>query len=118
MRPFHFLVASAILGLGLAGTAYAADPRVPTTGSAQGEIIPNALPGGGTPHTGSPEGHLIAPSGIVPQTGQAQTVEPYNSLPGLGTSFGEAQPHTDVTSPPGVVPQTGSAQGPQSPGSL
>lgn len=117
MRQFQLVIASATFGLALAGSAHADDTRVPITGSAQGVIVPNALPGGGPPHTTVPEGHLIAPRNAVPQTGSAQSVQPPSSLPGVPGHFSEAQPHTDVTSPQGVVPLTGSAQGAQPPGS-
>lgn len=116
MRPFHILVASAALGLGLAGIARADDARVPTTGSAQGEIVPNALPGGGPPHARVPEGHLTAPTGAVPQ-GSAQGVQPPNSLPGATGPIGEAQPHSDVTASPNLVPNN-SAAGVETPNSM
>lgn len=105
MRPFHILVASAVLGLGLAGTAYADDPRVPTTGGAQGEIVPNALPGGGPAHVRVPEGHIIAPTGVTPQSAEGLS-QPRNSLSGATGPIGEAQPHADVTGSPGAVPNS------------
>lgn len=117
MSRFYTFLASAALGLSIASAAMADDTRLPSTGSAQGLIVPNALPGGGPPHTARPEGHLIAPSGAVPQTGSAQSVQPPGSLPTVSGRFGEAQPHTDVTSPRGIVPLTGSAQGAQPPAS-
>ncbi len=46
MRQFQLVIASATFGLALAGSAHADDTRVPITGSAQGVIVPNALPGG------------------------------------------------------------------------
>ncbi len=101
-------VAAAIL-LGVAaqaGTALADDTRVPVTGSAQGEIVPNALPGGGPAHARVNEGHLVAPSGQTPVFGSAQGVQPPNSLPGSTKPIGEAQPHSDVTSPAGLIPQS------------
>lgn len=117
MSRFYMIIASAALGLTMASAASANDARVPVTGSAQGVIVPNALPGGGPPHTAMPEGHLIAPSAAVPQTGSAQSVQPPGSLPTASGQFGEAQPHSDVTSPRGVVPLTGSALGAQPPAS-
>ena len=88
------------------GIARADDARVPVTGSAQGEIVPNALPGGGPPHARVNEGHLIAPSGQTPVVGSAQGIQPPNSLPGATQPNGEAQPHSDVTSPAGLVPRS------------
>lgn len=117
MNRLTILIASATFALTSVSAAIANDARVPMTGSAQGMIVPNALPGGGPAHTALPEGHLIAPTGAVPQTGSAQSVESPASLPGTFARSGEAQPHTDVTSPPGIVPLTGSAQGAQPPGS-
>jgi len=117
MNRFNILIASSILAMTSASVAFANDPRVPVTGSEQGMIVPDALPSGGPAHTALPEGHLIAPTGAVPQTGSAQSVETPGSLPGISGRFGEAQPHTDVTSPTGIVPQTGSVQGAQPPGS-
>lgn len=105
-RPrYSFLAAAALLGTLVVGTANAADPRVPQGGSAQGEIVPNALPGGGPAHVQLPEGHLIAPSGVVPQ-GSAQGLVPLNAVPGATGLSGEARPHSDVTSPAGVVPNS------------
>ena len=101
-----FLVAAALLASIAAGSAWADDARVPVTGAAQGEIVPNALPGGGPPHTRVNEGHLVAPSGQTPLVGSAQGIEPPNSLPGATRPIGEAQPHSDVTSPAGLVPRS------------
>lgn len=101
---YSFLAAAALLGTLVVGTANAADPRVPQ-GSAQGEIVPNALPDGGPAHARLPEGHLIAPSGAVPQ-GSAQGLVPLNAVPGATGLSGEAWPHSDVTSPAGVVPNS------------
>jgi hypothetical protein len=81
---YRALATMALFGTLAVGTARADDARVPTTGSAQGEIVPNALPGGGPPHARLPEGHLIAPSGETPVVGSAQGVQPPNSLPGAG----------------------------------
>lgn len=100
------LVAAALLGLVAAETARADDTRVPQTGSAQGEIVPNALPDGGPPHARVNEGHLIAPSGQTPVAGSAQGIQPPNSMPGARKPAGEAQPHSDVTSPAGLIPQS------------
>ncbi len=57
------------------GIARAGDARVPEIGSAQGEIVPDALPGGGPPHARVNEGHLAAPSGQTPVVGSAQGQE-------------------------------------------
>lgn len=108
MRPFHILVASAALGFALSGVARADDPRVPSQGSEQGEIVPNALPDGGPPHVSVPRGHLIAPTGAVPQ-GSAQGIQPRNSVPGPTGPTGEAQPHADVTASPALVPNSSAA---------
>ena len=102
---YSFLAAAALLGALAVGTTRADDPRVPQGGSAQGEIVPNALPGGGPAHTQLPEGHLIAPSGAVPQ-GSAQGLVPLNAVPGATGLSGEARPHSDVTSPIGLVPNS------------
>ena len=110
---YSFLAAAALLGTLAMGTAHADDPRVPQGGSAQGEIVPNALSGGGPAHVQLPEGHLIAPSGATPQ-GAAQGLVPFNAVPGATGLSGEVRPHSDVTSPAGVVPN--SAEGaPSSP---
>jgi len=115
--PHHCtLAAAAVLGFLSVGVAYANDTRVPQTGSQQGEIVPNALPGGEAPHARLPGGHVIAPSGINPQVGSQAGVQTPNAVPGSTRLTGEAQPHTDVTSPPGIVPQASEA-GPNSPGS-
>lgn len=87
-----------------AGTVRADDTRVPATGSAQGEIVPNALPGGGPAHTRLPEGHMIAPSGQAPDVGSSRGIQPPNSPPGATALNGEAQPHSDVVSPAGLIP--------------
>lgn len=101
------LAAAILLGVGAqAGIARADDARVSVTGSAQGEIVPNALPGGGPPHARVNEGHLVAPSGQTPVVGSAQGIQPPNSLPGATRPIGEAQPHSDVTSPAGLTPQS------------
>jgi hypothetical protein len=101
------LAAAILLGVGAqAGIARANDARVPVTGSAQGEIVPNALPGGGPRHARVNEGHLVAPSGQTPVVGSAQGIQPPNSLPGATRPIGEAQPHSDVTSPDGLIPQS------------
>jgi len=76
------------------------------TGSARGEIVPNALPDGGPPHTRVNEGHLVAPSGQTPVVGSAQGIQPFNSLPGATQLIKEAQPHSDVTSPAGLIPRS------------
>jgi len=110
------LATATLLGALAVNTAHANDPRVPTTGSQQGEIVPNALPGGGPAHASIPEGHLIAPSGQSPQVGSAQGIQPSNSVPGMRGLSDEAQPHADVTSPAGLVPN--SNQTPRQPGSL
>ena len=93
------LAAAILVGVATqSGVARADDSRVPVAGSAQGEIVPNALPGGGPPHTWVNEGHLVAPSGQTPVVGSAQGIQPPNSLPGATRPIGEAQPHSDVTS--------------------
>lgn len=102
----YFFAAAALLGIISTGAARADDARVPQTGSAQGEIVPNALPGGGPPHARVNEGHLIAPSGQTPVVGSAQGIQPPNSLPGAAGPAGEAQPHSDVTSPTGLIPRS------------
>lgn len=101
------LAAAILVGVGAqAGIARADDARVPVTGSAQGEIVPNALPGGGPPHARINEGHLVAPSGQTPVVGSAQGIQAPNSLPGATRAIGEAQPHSDVTSPAGLIPRS------------
>lgn len=108
MQASHYrlFTAAAVLGLLAVGTAYANDPRVPTTGSNQGEIVPNALPGGGPPHAPLPEGHTIAPSGASPRVGSEAGVQPSNAAPGTAGLSGEARPHADVMSPAGIVPRS------------
>lgn len=113
---YHLLGTAVFLGTLAIGTAHANDARVPPTGSAQGEIVPNALPGGGPTHVRIPEGHLIAPSDQSPRVGSAQGIQPPNSVPGAMASTGEAQPHSDVTSPAGLVPNS-SEGAPRQPGS-
>ena len=103
---YRVLAAAALFGTFAVGTAHANDTRVPTTGSQQGEIVPNALPGGGPAHVALPLGHLIAPSAQSPQTGSAQGIQPANAIPGVAGVSGEARPHTDVTSPKGLVPRS------------
>ncbi len=102
--PYRVLAAALLLGTLAVGAAGANDARVPSTGSAQGEIVPNALPGGGPAHIAIPEGHLIAPSGQSPRVGSAQGIQPSNSIPGARGRSGEAQRHSDVTSPAGLLP--------------
>ncbi len=89
-----------------ASTARADDARVPVTGSAQGEIVPNALPDGGLQHARVNEGHLVAPSGQTPIVGSVQSIQPSNFLPGARRLIGEAQRHSDVTSPAGLIPRS------------
>lgn len=103
---YRALAAMVLFSTVTVGSARADDARVPTTGSAQGEIVPNALPGGGPPHTRLPEGHLIAPNGETPVVGSAQGVQPPNSLPGARALNGEAQAHSDVASPAGLIPNS------------
>jgi hypothetical protein len=104
------LVAAAFALLSFSG-ARAADPVVPSTGSAQGITVPHATPGEPTHrHNSATEGHLIAPAGQQGQSAQ-QGVTPVNSLPGVNAGAGVSQPHADVVSPRGVVPEVGSAQG-------
>lgn len=110
------ILAAVLLGVLAANTARANDPRVPTTGSAQGEIVPNALPGGGPAHASTPQGHLIAPRGQSPKVGSVQGVHPRNSIPGTIGLSGESQPHTDVTSPAGLIPNSNEGA-PRQPGS-
>lgn len=100
------LAAAALFGILAAGTVRADDTRVPTTGSAQGEIVPNALPGGGPAHTRLPKGHMIAPSGQAPDVGSSRGIQPPNSPPGATALNGEAQPHSDVVSPAGLIPNS------------
>lgn len=102
--------------IGFASMAWADDPRVPQTGSQQGETVPHALPGQDIHHPGGPP-QLTAPTGLTPQTGSEQSVETPNSLPGSTRPTGEAQPHNDIVSSPGAVPRTGSIQGQHLPGS-
>lgn len=111
---FRVLAAAVLFGALATGAARANDARVPLTGSSQGEIVPNALPGGGLAHVAVPEGHLVAPSGQSPRVGSAQGIQPPNSVPGAMASSGEAQPHSDVTSPTGLVPNSNRA--PRQPG--
>lgn len=105
------VLAAAAFALISVGAAQAADPVVPTTGSAQGITVPHALPGEPT-HSHNPaiEGHLTSPTG---QQGQAseQGINPANSVPGSEMRLGDFQPHNDVQSPGGIVPEVGSAQG-------
>lgn len=103
---YRVFAAAALFGTLAAGAAHANDTRVPTTGSQQGEIVPNALPGGGPAHVALPQGHLIAPSGQSPRTGSAQGIQPTNAVPGVAGISGEARPHTDVTSPRGIIPNS------------
>jgi hypothetical protein len=63
---YSFLAATALFAALAVGRARADDTRVAQTGSAQGEIVPNAFPGGGPPHVRISKGHLIAPVGITP----------------------------------------------------
>lgn len=114
--PYRVLAVAILLGTLAAGTARANDARVPTTGSAQGEIVPNALPGGGPAHVSIPEGHLIAPSGQLSRYGSAQGIQPSNSIPGAMALSDEAQPHSDVTSPAGLIPNSNEGA-PRQPGS-
>lgn len=107
---YSFLAAAALLGVLSAGTAYADNVRVPNSSEAD-VIVPNALPDGGPAHGRTipgrtTAGHLIAPTGLVPQTGSAQGVQPPNSIPGRVAQNTEAQPHSDVVSPQGVVPRS------------
>jgi len=103
----HRVLTAAILLSTLAlNAAHANDPRVPTIGSQQDEIVPNALPGGGPAHISIPEGHLVAPSGQSPRVGSAQGIQPPNSIPGTKGLSDEAQPHADVTSPAELVPNS------------
>ncbi len=103
---YRILAAAVLFGTFAVSTARANDTRVPTTGSQQGEIVPNALPGGGPAHVALPQGHLIAPSGQSPRTGSAQGIQPTNAVPGVAGVSGEARPHTDVTSPTGLIPNS------------
>lgn len=102
----RILALTIVLGaVGQVPLARADDTRVPVTGFAQGEIVPNALPDGGPPHVRVDKGHLVAPSGQTP-VGFEQGVQPPNSLPGRTMPIGEAQPHSDVTSPAGLIPSS------------
>jgi hypothetical protein len=102
----HALAAAILLGVAAQeSTAWADDAQVPVTGSAQGEIVPNALPDGGPPHARVNEGRLVAPSGQTPIVSSAQGIQPPNSLPGATRPIGEAYPHSDATSPAGLIPQ-------------
>ena len=73
-------VLAVLFGALAVDTAHANGPRVPTTGSQQGEIAPNALPGGGPAHVSIPEGHIVAPNGPSPQAGSTQGIQPPNSI--------------------------------------
>ncbi len=105
------ILAAAAFALLSIGGAQAADPVVPTTGSAQGITVPHALPGEPT-HSHDPalEGHLTAPTGQQGQ-GSEQGMNPENSIPGSAMRLNDIQPHNEVASPRGVVPEVGSAQG-------
>ena len=107
---YSFLAAAALLAALSAGAAQADNVRVPNSPEAD-VIVPNALTDGGPAHGRTipgrtAAGHLIAPTGLVPQTGSAQGVQPPNATPGQATQYGEAQPHVDVTSPRSVVPRS------------
>lgn len=107
---YSFLAAAVLLGALSAGAAQADNVRVPNSSEA-GIIVPNALTDGGPAHGRTipgrtAAGHLIAPTGLVPQTGSAQGVQPPNATPGQAAQYAEERPHTDVTSPRGVVPMS------------
>lgn len=107
------LTLGSILALGAtaATPAWADDPRVPLTGSEQGTIVPNAMPGPDAPHaTGARPAHLTAPLDTRPGNSAQISNDPDNASPGRTAATGELQPHADVTSPRGLIPQ--SAEGP------
>lgn len=105
------ILAAAAFALLSIGGAQAADPVVPTTGSAQGITVSHALPGEPThDHNPAIEGHLTAPTGQLSQASE-QGVNPENSVPGSAMRLGDYQPHNEVASPRGVVPEVGSAHG-------
>lgn len=106
MATRYRLLAAAFGGVLAFSSAYADDSRAPVTGSEQGEIVPNALPGKEAAHARIPEGHFVVTSGMNPLTGSAQGVESPNSVPDSRAAIGETQPHSDVTSPAGVVPNS------------
>lgn len=106
-----FVLTAAVITLMSLGTAQAADPVVPMTGSEQGITVPHALPGEPTHrHDPTTEGHLTAPAGQSP-VGSERGFNPANSVPGNTAGLGKAQAHADVVSPRGVVPEVGSNQG-------
>ena len=110
MHDYKPAIVAALISLGSIAPAFA-DTYVPQTGSESGAVVPNAQPGVEEAHPGQPNGHIIAPSGIVPRTSSEAGARPLNSIADKQAIVGEAQPHADVVSPQGTVPQTGSAQG-------
>ena len=109
---------AAVISLLAVGAAHAADPFLPPTGSAQGITVPHALPGEPThKHNPAMEGHVIAPTGQVPQASE-RAVNPANSVPGNTGRLGGLPAHADVESPRAIGPDVGSEQGIRPSGSL